>query len=70
MGISIHFKDFILDTKDVFNIVEYRDPLDSNINVETTENIGESHSYGLHSNNNIKNYKMVENLYWFGSKLY
>ncbi|MCP4553482.1 MAG: outer membrane beta-barrel protein [Bacteroidetes bacterium] len=41
-------------TKDVFNIVEFRDPSDSNINVETTENIGESYSYGLHSNNNLK----------------
>jgi hypothetical protein len=53
IGNKHSFQGFYSYTKDVFNIVEYRDPLDIDINVETTENIGKSHSYGLHSNNNI-----------------
>ncbi|MCB0742349.1 MAG: outer membrane beta-barrel protein [Ignavibacteriae bacterium] len=53
LGNKHSFQGFYSHTKDMFNIVEYRDIDDANINVETTENIGESHSYGLHINNNI-----------------
>ncbi|NCO62667.1 MAG: outer membrane beta-barrel protein [Flavobacteriia bacterium] len=54
IGNKYSFQGFYSFTKDIFDIVEYSDPLDSSINVETTENIGESHSYGFHNNNNLK----------------
>ncbi|MFZ2283292.1 MAG: outer membrane beta-barrel protein [Lutibacter sp.] len=54
IGNKYSFRSYYSYVKDVFNIVEFRSLKDTNINVETTENIGESYSYGFHSNNTIK----------------
>lgn len=54
MGNKHSFKIYYSHTKDYFSEVEFRDPSNTNINIETTENIGKANSYGFYNYNSIK----------------
>jgi len=48
------FQVYYFYVKDYFSEVEFRDPSNTNINIETTENIGAKNSYGFYNYNSIK----------------
>jgi hypothetical protein len=54
IGNKHSFQVYYFHIKDYFGDVEYRNPQDTDINIETTENIGERNSFGFYNYNSIK----------------